>query len=135
MNSAELVRNACQVVWTDGDVDRMGEFYAEDFSADYPHANWGEGLEGAKRFARQIRDAFPDYREQIDELIDAGDHIIVRLTIRGTNSGDYGGIPATGKAVEFRDVTVCRVAGGKIVAQWGVSDNLSLLQQLGLVPV
>jgi hypothetical protein len=60
-------------------------------------------------------------------------HIIVRLAIQGTNLCDYGGIPATGKKVDFRHVTVCRLQSGLIVEQWGLSDNLSLLTRLGLV--
>jgi predicted ester cyclase len=60
-------------------------------------------------------------------------HIIVRLAVQGTNLGDYGGIPATGKKVDFRHVTVCRLQSGLIVEQWGLSDNLSLSTQPGLV--
>lgn len=133
MTNEELVRKACQVIWTDGDVSRISEFYAEDFRANYPLTDWGTGLEGAKKLALEIRAAFPDYRERIDELIDAGDRIIVRLTIQGTHLGDYGGLPATGKSVEFTDVTICRIENGKIVEQSGLSDLLTLYVQLGLI--
>jgi len=133
MTNEELVRTACQVVWTDGDVSRIGEFYAENFQANYPMTDWGTGLQGAKDLALGIRAAFPDYRERIDELIDAGDRIVVRLTIRGTHQGDYGGLPATGKSVEFTDVTICRIENGRIVEQSGLSDLLTLYVQLGLI--
>ena len=133
MTNEELVRNACQVIWTDGDVSRIGEFYAENFQANYPMTDWGTGLEGAKDLALEIRAAFPDYRERIDELIDAGDRIVVRLTIQGTHLGDYGGLPATGKSVEFTDVTICRIENGRIVEQSGLSDLLTLFVQLGLI--
>ena len=133
MTNEELVRNACQVIWTDGDVSRIGEFYAENFQANYPMTNWGTGLEGARNLALEIRAAFPDYRERIDELIDAGDRIVVRLTIQGTHQGDYGGLPATGKSVEFTDVTICRIENGRIVEQSGLSDLLTLYVQLGLI--
>jgi steroid delta-isomerase-like uncharacterized protein len=133
MTNEELVRNACQVIWTDGDVSRIGEFYAENFQANYPMTNWGTGLEGEKNLALEIRAAFPDYRERIDELIDASDRIVVRLTIQGTHLGDYGGLPATGKSVEFTDVTICRIEHGRIVEQSGLSDLLSLFVQLGLI--
>lgn len=133
MTNADLVRKACQVIWTDGDVSRIGEFYGEDFRADYPLTDWGTGLEGARRLALEIRAGFPDYRERIDELVDAGDRIVVRLTIQGTHLGDYGGLPATGKSVEFTDVTICRIENGKIVEQSGVSDLLTLFMQLGLI--
>ncbi len=133
MTNEELVRSACQVIWTDGDVSRIGEFYAENFQANYPMTNWGTGLEGAKNLALEIRAAFPDYRERIDELIAAGDRIIVRLTIQGTHQGDYGALPATGKSVEFTDVTICRIENGRIVEQSGLSDLLTLYVQLGLI--
>jgi steroid delta-isomerase-like uncharacterized protein len=133
MTNEELVRTACQVIWTDGDVSRIGEFYAENFRANYPMTNWGTGLEGAKNLALEIRGGFPDYRERIDELIDAGDRIVVRLTIQGTHLGDYGGLPATGRSVEFTDVTICRIENGRIAEQSGLSDLLTLLVQLGLI--
>ena len=95
--------------------------------------NCGTGLEGARNLALEIRAAFPDYRERIDELIDAGDRIVVRLTIQGTHQGDYGGLPATGKSVEFTDVTICRIENARIVEESGLSDMLTLYVQLGLI--
>ena len=116
MTNEELVRTACKVIWTDGDISRIGEFYAEDYQADYPAGtDWGEGLEGIRNLATQQREAFPDYREEIDELIDAGDRIIVVLTVRGTHKGPFGGMAATWKAFEIRDVTICTCKNGKIV--------------------
>jgi predicted ester cyclase len=133
MTNEELVRTACKVIWSDGDIFRIGEFYAEDFQADYPMTDWGKGLEGIKNLAILQREAFPDYREEIDELIDAGDRIIVVLTIRGTHKGPFGGMAATGKSFEIRDVTICTCRNGKIVGQCGVSDYLAAYLQLGVI--
>ena len=80
-----------------------------------------------------IRTAFPDYHERIDELIDAGDRIVVRLTITGTHLGPMPGLEPTGRRVEFRDVSVCEVRAGRIVRQAGLTDYLTLYAQLGLV--
>lgn len=133
MTNEELVRAACQVIWSEGDVSRMGEFYTEDFQAHYPMTNWGSVLEGAKNLALEIRQAFPDYRERIDELISAGDRVVVRLTITGTHTGPLPDLPATGRSVEFTDVTICRIKNGKIVEQSGLSDYLTLYLQLGVI--
>jgi len=133
MTNADIVREACRVVWTEGDVSRIPEFYAENFTTDYPMTQWGEGLEGIKRLAEAQRNAFPDYREQIDELYDAGEDIIVVLTIRGTNKGPMEGLEPTGREVEFRDVTICKARDGKIVKQSGLSDYFTVYQQLGLL--
>ena len=133
MTNEEVVRAACDVIWSQGDYSRVAEFYSEDITADYPMADWGSGLQGVANLASGIREAFPDYREQIDDLIDGGDDIVVKLTIRGTHSRPYLGVPATGKEVEFRDVTICRVLNGKIVKQSGLSDYMTMFTQLGLI--
>jgi predicted ester cyclase len=133
MTNEEIVRNACQIIWSDGDVSRIGEFYAENFTADYPMTDWGEGLEGIKTLVLGIRTGFPDYRERIDELLVAGDDVIVRLTLQATHNGPLPNLPATGRAVEFKDVTICTVLDGKITRQRGLTDYLSLYSQLGLI--
>ena len=63
MTNEEVVRAACQVVWSDGDVSRAGEFYSDDFKADYPMTNWGMGLEGVKNLARRIVESRSRLRE------------------------------------------------------------------------
>lgn len=133
MTNEEIVREACRVIWTEGDVSRVGEFYTEDFEADYPFTNWGAGLEGVAALAQTQREIMPDYREQIDELINADGKVIVILTIRGTHLGAMDGIPATGKEVEFRDVTICEIRDGRIAKQSGLSDLMTYFLQLGLV--
>ena len=133
MSSAEVVREACKVIWSQGDVSRVAEFYAEDFRADYPMTNWGEGVEGVEALAAEIRAAFPDYHETIEALYDAGECIIVQLRITATHTGAMGGLAATGKRVDFRDMTVCRVRDGKIIEQSGLTDYLTLYGQLGVI--
>jgi steroid delta-isomerase-like uncharacterized protein len=133
MTNEEIFRAACDVVWSQGDVERIDEFYGESFQANYPMTNWGTGLEGIRNLVQELKEGIPDYCERIDELIDAGDRIIVRLTITGTHTGPLSGVPATGKSFEFRDVTVGRIENGKIVEQWGLSDYLTLYIQLGLI--
>ena len=124
--AAEIVREACQVIWSEGQVDRVAEFYSQDFRADYPMTNWGQGLDGIAALAKQVRVDLPGYAEQIDELIEADEEVVVRLTITGTN-------PKSGEQVSFRDVTMLTVRDGKICFQRGLTDYLSLYMQLGVV--
>ena len=114
MTEEQVVRDACRVVWTEGDMERIGEFYSEDFVADYPRTDWGTGVQGVRALAEGIRASFPDYREQIDELIVADDLVIVRLTIRATHTGPLPNLPPTGTEVEFNDVSIIRVRDEKI---------------------
>ena len=61
----EIVRNAMQVIWNECDISRVGEFYSKDFKADYPHTNWGLGLEGICLLATQVHKDLPNYEENI----------------------------------------------------------------------
>ncbi|MEM1229047.1 MAG: ester cyclase [Pseudomonadota bacterium] len=131
-SNAEIVREACQVVWTEGRADRVAEFYAEDFVADYPMTQWGTGLDGVRALVADVRVGLPDYREEIKLLIDGGEYIVVELLIHGTHTGPMGGLPPSGKSVSFRDVTILRLRDGKIIEQRGLTDHLSLFQQLGV---
>ena len=128
----EIVRTACQVIWTEGQIDRVAEFYHPDFKADYPNTNWGQGLDGVRALAANVRVGLPDYRESIDLLIDGGEYIVVELTIRGTHNGPLAGLEATGKEIAFRDVTILRIKDDRIIEQRGLTDHLSVFMQLGL---
>ena len=68
--------------------------------------------------------AFPDLDVHIDELIAEGD----------THKGDFMGIPATGKKATFTEMHMIRLANGKMVDHWGNSDDLGMMQQLGVIP-
>ena len=122
----QLVRDAMQIIWNECDVSRVNEFYSDDFEADYPHTDWGNGLEGLCNLATQVHSDLPGYTENIDQLIDAGDKIVVVLSISGSH-------PASGDEISFRDVTVLTIKDGKIVNQRGVGDLLTLYEKLNMI--
>ena len=70
----------------------------------------------------------------IEDLIAEGDKVAVRQTWRGTHTGNFQGIPPTGKPVTFTSLEVYRVTGGKLAEEWVELDMLGLLQQLGVIP-
>lgn len=63
-----------------------------------------------------------------------GDILANRWTSRATHSGELMGIAATGKDFESSGMTAVRIAGGKVVELWNESDQLVLMQQLGVIP-
>ena len=125
-NSEDIVREAMQVIWTEGDISRVSEFYAENFKADYPFPDWGEGLEGVSALASKVRVDLPGYREDIEELLIADEEVIVVLKISGFH-------PTTNEEVSFRDITILTLENGKIISQRGLSDLFSLYLKLGLI--
>ena len=125
-NPEDIVREAMQVIWTEGDISRVGEFYAENFKADYPFPDWGEGLEGVSALASKVREDLPGYREDIEELLIADEEVIVVLKVSGFH-------PTTNEEVSFRDITILTLENEKIISQRGLSDLFSLYLKLGLI--
>jgi predicted ester cyclase len=89
-----------------------------------------EGMQGDIQF---LRTAFPDFTLTIEEMVEAGDKVWVRMTARGTNHGGFMG-PPNGKSFEIAVFDVCKFEEGKIVEHWGSPDRFALLAQLGLLP-
>ena len=131
-SNAQIVKEAMDVVWTQGRADLVGDYYSEDFVANYPMTDWGEGLDGVRNLVANVRVGLPDYNEAIELLVDGGDYIVVELFFRGTHTGPLNGMPPTGKAVAFRDVTILQLRDGKIIEQRGLTDYLTLFAQLGV---
>lgn len=78
--------------------------------------------------------AFPLYCLDAEEIIADSDLVSVRGWVRGTHLGEFAGVPATEKKVEFSIFITYRISDGKIVDHWMLTDNLALLQQIGAVP-
>jgi predicted ester cyclase len=79
--------------------------------------------------------AFPLYRLDPEEIIAEGDLVCVQGRIRGVHKGTFMGIPPTGKEVDFSIFITYRIAGGKIADHWMLTDNMTCMQQLGVLPV
>ncbi len=79
--------------------------------------------------------AFPLYDGDVEEIVADGDLVSVRATIRGVHEGPFMGVPPTGKPINVLMYITYRVQGGKIVDHWMLIDNMTMMQQLGLVPV
>jgi steroid delta-isomerase-like uncharacterized protein len=78
--------------------------------------------------------AMPDCRLQLEDIVAEGEMVAYRWTMRGTQTGEFRGIPPTGKVAVMPGMTIMRVKDGKIVAGWHNYDMLGALVQLGLVP-
>jgi predicted ester cyclase len=89
--------------------------------------------DSVKREATAWLAGFPDLEFVLEQMISAGDRVVIHCTMYGTHSGVWMGIAATGKTVRVPIITIHRIAGGKIVEDWVLVGSLSLFQQLGLV--
>jgi steroid delta-isomerase-like uncharacterized protein len=130
----KLVREIIEVVWNRRGLDRIPEFYAPDFVGDYRPYALREGHNGVRAMVEGVWTAFPDYHEEVHELIAEGDRVVFRLTISGTHQGQWGPLPGTGKRAQFDEIAILQIRDAKVVRQRGIVDALSALMQLGAVP-
>jgi predicted ester cyclase len=89
-------------------------------------------LEDLRKFFLVRELGFPDVSITIDEIVANGDLVSVRTTVRGTDTGEFLGIVATGKPVEVSAMGFARVRNQRIVEAWGLIDDLGILEQIGV---
>jgi steroid delta-isomerase-like uncharacterized protein len=78
--------------------------------------------------------AFSDGRIVNPEYIDAGDIIIARFTVEGTNDRPLGELKPTGRKISLPFCEICQFdKQGKIVSGGCYYDQYTLLTQLGHV--
>ena len=88
-----------------------------------------------KRLFGEFRTAFPDWHEEIVELVAEGDTVVGRFRCSGTHLGEFLGEAPTGRRMEVEEVFFLRVEDGKFVDFWGLEDSLGRMRQLGLIPM
>ncbi len=117
-----------------GNLEVAGEILTPDFVA---HVNGQEhrGVEGARQLATAIRTAFPDIRISHHEAIVSGNRVALRWTSDGTQHGDYLWVQPTGRRIHFEGLDLIHLRDGKIAEVWTEYDNLSVLQQVGAMPL
>jgi steroid delta-isomerase-like uncharacterized protein len=108
------------------------QLYAKDFVNHGVHRE--ASLEEDQAALKGWHQAFPDIAIVPEKLIAEGDLVVVYWIARGTNTGTGNGLPATGKKAEQAGITIWRIVDGKIKEEWSAFDQLSMMQQLGLLP-
>lgn len=92
------------------------------------------GPEGAKQFFAMIQAGFPDFHMNIEDVVAEGDKVVVRSTLTGTHKGEFMGIPPSEKQISVPVIDILRLADGKVAEHWGLTDNATMMEQLGATP-
>jgi predicted ester cyclase len=132
----EIIRRLIDEVW-----NRRAFDVANDLSA--PEAIFFEsgvalpqpGPAGVKEGIEALCKAFPDFRMEIDDPIEAGDKVVLRWRSLGTHKGELKGIPPTNRKIAANGTAIYRLAHGKVVEEWMNTDNLGVYKQLGVISV
>lgn len=119
---AQRAREAIELVCA-GDLGQLADYYHPQF-VDHVNEMTFRGHEGARESVAFYRQLFPDLQFEIDDQVAQGDRVASRWTLHGTYRG---------RRVTLRGITISRFEDGLIAEDWGYSDSLSFVKQLGLV--
>jgi len=119
-------------LFNEGRLDLVPELLAEDYVNHSPGWNGlSTGRDGVAEVVRVMRAAFPDLHYEIDELVVGETAVAARTTVTGTHAGPFAGLAPSGRTFRVEQITIEHLREGRIVAHHRVTDELSLLRQLG----
>ncbi len=127
-----IARRAFEEILSGGRFELAAQLYAKDFINHGIHRD--ASLEEDQAALKGWHQAFSDITIMPEKLIAEGDLVAIYWIARGTNTGTGNGLPATGKKAELAGITIWRIVDGKIKEEWSAFDQLSMMQQLGLLP-
>jgi steroid delta-isomerase-like uncharacterized protein len=125
------VRRYLETVIGEGHIELVEEFMAEGI--ELHGTGLAPGLAAIQEWVATLDAAFPGRHLTIDDVMAEGDRVVARITVNGIHQGEMQGIPATGKTVTQPSISIFRLSNGKIVEGWIATDNLSMMQQLGII--
>lgn len=129
-----LMRAVFEKAFNEGDFSAAEEHVSQNLDDHSTFAAPAPGAEGFLRRIAQLREAFPDGRFKIRELLSEGELVAFTWTFAGSNDGPFMDRKPTGNRVRITGIDVVRVRRGRIVEHWSSPDNLALFRQLGMIP-
>jgi steroid delta-isomerase-like uncharacterized protein len=131
----QVIRDFLEVVINQGHLGHADALVKSDFVELDPLPGQGPGREGLKQIIGQLLTSFPDMHWVIDEMVAEDDKVMTRFHWTGTHQGTFLGIPATGKHVTVNGVVIDRLEDGMMADSRILMNNLSMMQQLGVIPM
>ena len=133
MNANHELLNRSLDAWNRHDLDTYRQLYHPDaviyglapVPLDIPAA-----LDGYKAFFA----GFPDLKLEVVDTIIEDENIAVRIVVQGTHLNTFQGIPATGKKINVSAITTLHFRDGRVYERWNQLDQMSMMQQLGVIP-
>ena len=125
----QAIDEACEA----GNAEIVDDFLAPDFVEHNPFPGIPPTRDGWKQAFMAFVNGAPGYHV-VDDLVAEGDKVVGRITAYGKHTGELFGIPETGRDIRVSGIAIWRIQDGKIVEHWHETDQMGLMQQLGVVP-
>ena len=128
-----VVRRFIDEIFLEGNLDSVDELLTDDFT---PHT-WGKvepGKEAMKAAIERVSKGLSDASMTIQDVIDEGDRVAVRLTSHAVQTGEFMGLPPSGKPYTIGEIHIFRLVDGKVAEHWHQADFMGMMRQLGASP-
>ncbi len=119
--------------WTTGDEALARAALAPGFIDRTLPPGRPQGIDGPLAASKVVHAAVPDIHCDVTQMIVAGDRVVSHLHFTGHFTGEFKGVQGKGQPVDFIATDIYRVADGRIAENWHIEDNLTFLQQLGVI--
>ena len=126
-----LVERYYSEMWNKWNFALVDELLAQELSF---RGSLGAEMRGRAAFCdymRRVRGAFPNFHNEIEEMVAEENRVAARLTYTGTHRGEIFGLAPTGKEIRYAGTAFFRIESGRIVQGWVLGDLAGLLDQLG----
>ena len=129
-----IVRRYYDEVLNRGHISVLDEIASEHYVENDPFPGQGDGRGDLKARVSTLLTAFSPCTFAVEDIVAEGDRVVVRWRSSGNHSGDFLGMPATNRDYTIAGVDIHRVTDARMAEHWHVVDQLSQLQQLGMIP-
>ena len=137
-NNKQLIIKFVEELWNQRKLEIAEDIFDNDcltfqLRSGEPAALSPRGPEIIRNHISEWLSAFPDLTFTIEQMISEGDRVSTLLVMDGTHTGQWLGIPPSGKRVNIRMMTIHRIRNGKIIEDWVIVESLGFFQQLGIL--
>ena len=129
-----IVRRFFEEIFNQQAYTAADEIVATDYINHNPAPGELPGREGLKQFIAYLHSTNEGIRFVLEDQIAEGNKVATRWTATGKHTGEFAGIPATGKSYTIKAINIHRVVDGQIQEGWLEWDTLGWMQQLGVIP-
>jgi steroid delta-isomerase-like uncharacterized protein len=130
IDNKATARRVLEEIFPANDVDALCEVVSDQFVNHEAPDGTPQGLGGITMFMNILNRAFSDQRWEIHDLLAEGDKVVLRCTHSGVHTGDFFGLPPTGRSFAYDQMHFIRIQDGKGTEHWAVRDDASLMHQL-----
>lgn len=130
LKNKDIIRRYYEDLWNPWDLDAAHELIDSNMEFRGSLGVTVRGIVGFQSYMSTVRLAFPDFHNQVEDMVAEGDQVVTRLTYTGTHLGEIFGLAPTGKAISYGGIAVFRISGDRVVEGWVMGDRWGLFQQI-----